>query len=403
MAIEDLFSIALQNPEATDFAALRQAYATSPEHDPFSQKGELPAALSRLREAFVMQDNQRIAEAEESVLRLNPALVYSHLDLFVAYEQLGNSERARLHARFVDGWLSALSATGDGHSLETAFKVISQDEEYALIKASGWEPVNRHVEEENGHVFVVFNVRRAEDGTLGVVCFNIDLIVRSIKEGRGILPRRTEPEAHLEVTRPGPFQLRLVMSLEIDDTVDTVRILTTRYLEGIGYKRKDDSRYQRGSRWGSLTSLTPRGWQVAATPEITPKPDGVSVRVVFAVNTFGQQVIPPEEEFWRAEATGLANAILTRCVDTETPVAYAGRARRAGIIAMMILVIGMVLMGILSLIIPEIFREWLPGLTEPLARLSSDNPIIVMAFVLAIVAYVVFTNWWRRRKEKSNG
>jgi hypothetical protein len=402
MALNDLFSTALQNPETTDFVALRQAYATSPEHDPYAQKGELPAARARLREAFILQDDRRIAEAGEAVLRLNPALISNHIELVAAYDRLGDGEQAGMHAHFVDGWLQALSATGDGQSLGTAFKVISLDEEYALIKASGWELVSRRVEEENGHVFDVFEARRVKDSTLAVVCFNIDLIVQSIKEGRGVLPSSGEPEVHLDVTRPGHHQLRLELSFETAETVDTVRMLTTRYLEGIGYRRGNDRRYHRGSRWGSLTSLSPRGWQAVATTEVAPKPDGVSIRAVFAVNTFGQQVTPPEEEFWWAEAAGLAKAILTGRVDTETPVAYAGRARRAGIIGMVILLVGLFLVGAVSLLIPEIFRKWLPGLTEPLAGLSSDNPILVMVFILAIVAYAVFDIWWRRRKGQSS-
>jgi hypothetical protein len=33
MALNQLFNAALQDPDAADFAALRQAYAESPEHD----------------------------------------------------------------------------------------------------------------------------------------------------------------------------------------------------------------------------------------------------------------------------------------------------------------------------------------------------------------------------------
>ena len=57
MALNELFSAALQNPDAADFADLRQAYAESPEHDPYAQKGDLPEAMARLREAFTMQDD----------------------------------------------------------------------------------------------------------------------------------------------------------------------------------------------------------------------------------------------------------------------------------------------------------------------------------------------------------
>lgn len=392
---------ALQNPESADFPALRQAYAESPEHDPYAQKGELPSALARLREAVSTGDDRRIVAEAEAVLALNPTFLGAHMTASAAYERLGDTPRAERHGRFVRGWLDALAALGDGLSTKTAFPVLSLDEEYALLQVSGWEPIGRRTMEENGHVCDIFEARRLSDGMLAVVCFNIDLIVRSIQEGRGVLPPGEEPEVRLEVTQPGRHRLRLTLEFTARETEGTVRARTGSYLEGIGYRKLDDARYRRGSRWGSLTSLSPRGWQAVVTNEVMPRDGETHVRAFFDVNTFGQQVIPPEVEFWQAEADGLARAVLTGQIDTSTSVAYAGRARRAGIIA----VIGLVAVGIVAVLliaaiqlgIAEVFDRWLPGLKEPLAGLSSDNPIVVAVF-LAIVVGSMVISWWRRRR-----
>jgi len=392
---------ALQNPESADFIALRQAYAESLEHDPYAQKGELPSALARLREAVSGSDNRRIAAEAEAVLTLNPTFLRAHMAASAAYERLGDAMQAERHRCFVQGWLDALVAAGDGRSIATAFPVLSLDEEFALLQVAGWEAVGRRAAEENGHVFDIFETRRLEDGTLAVVCFNIDLIVRSIQEGRGVPPPSDEPRVHLEVTQPGRHRLRLTLEFTAPETEGTVRVRTGRYLEGIGYRKLDDARYSRGSRWGSLISLTPRGWQAVVTNEVRVQEGKAHVRAFFDVNTFGQQVIPPEVEFWQAEAGGLAKAILTGHIDTGTSVAYAGRARRAGIIA----AIGLVAVGIVASLlvaatklgVSEAFDRWLPGLKEPLAGLSSDNPIVVAVFLTIVVACVAIS-WWRRRK-----
>jgi hypothetical protein len=392
---------ALQNPESADFTALRQAYAESPEHDPYAQKGELPSALARLREAVSSGDDRRVAAEAEAVLALNPTFLRAHLAASAAYERLGDAVQAERLRRFVQGWLDALAAAGDGRSMETAFPVLSLDEEYALLQVAGWEPVGRRAAEENGHIFDIFEARRLEDGTLAVVCFNIDLISRSVREGRGVLPPSDEPEVRLQVTQPGHHRLRLTLEFTAPETEGTVRARIGRYLEGNGYRKLNDARYSRGSRWGSLASLSPRGWQAIVTDEVRVQDGKAHVRAFFDINTFGQQVISPEVEFWQAEAGGLAKAILTGHIDTGTSVAYAGRARRAGIIAAIglvaFLIVASLLIAATKLGISEAFDRWLPGLKEPLAGLSSNNPIIVAVFLTIVIAYVAIS-WWRRRK-----
>lgn len=392
---------AMQNPETADFRALRQAYAESPEHDPYAQKGELPSALARLREAIAGDDDRRIAAEAEAVLALNPTFLRAHLAASAAYDRLGDTARAEQHRRFVQGWLDALATGGDGQSTETAFPVLSLDEEYALLQVSGWEPISRRVTGENGHVFDIFEARRLTDGLLAVVCFNVDLIVRSIQEGRGVLPPDETPEVHLEVTQPGRHRLRLRLEFTARETEGTVRARTGRYLEGIGYRKLDDARYRRGSRWGSLTSLTPRRWLAVVTNEVMPGGGETHVRAFFDVYTYSEPVVRPELEFWQAEADGLARAVLTGQIDTDTSVAYAGRARRAAIIAVIgmvaVLVVGSLFIAAIQLGIAEIFDRWLPGLKEPLAGLSSNDPIVVtVIFALVVASWAI--SWWRRRR-----
>lgn len=139
------------------------------------------------------------------------------------------------------------------------------------------------------------------------------------------------------------------------------------------------------------------------TTEVAPKNGGAGVRAYFDVNTFGQQVIPPEMEFWQAEAGGLAEAILTGRADPGTSAAYARRARRAGMIAMLVLLGASILLGIAGQAVVGIFNRWVPGADEPLFGDSGKSPV-VWAVVIAVVAgYVAYSIWQRRKREMGGG
>jgi hypothetical protein len=85
----------------------------------------------------------------------------------VASQKLGRPEDADLHKRWYNGLVDSVLASGDGKTAQTAFEVISVEEEYAVLRAMGLESRGQMlvdggihaltVETESGNEIIYFN------------------------------------------------------------------------------------------------------------------------------------------------------------------------------------------------------------------------------------------------------
>lgn len=67
------------------------------------------------------------------VLAENPVDIEVTLKILLAYLELGEREMARIFAKKYYGFLDVIYASGDGESLESAYVVISVDDEYRVV------------------------------------------------------------------------------------------------------------------------------------------------------------------------------------------------------------------------------------------------------------------------------
>jgi hypothetical protein len=75
-------------------------------------------------------------------------------------------------------WISLVDSIvrqGDGKSFETAFQVISVDEEYAVLAVFGLVRVEQSLVEHGGSEFDVLTVRSRKSGNEFQLFFNIDI------------------------------------------------------------------------------------------------------------------------------------------------------------------------------------------------------------------------------------
>lgn len=91
----------------------------------------------KLFAAVERNDDEKVAEEAEAVLRTNFADLFAHHFARVAYTKLGKSQLADLHRRIGTGLFQSLLASGDGRSPDTAMKVISVEEEYFFLRLRG--------------------------------------------------------------------------------------------------------------------------------------------------------------------------------------------------------------------------------------------------------------------------
>ena len=160
----DFLTLAAQafaDPATTDFIALRQAYMASDHYNPTSHysSGKLMGNTNSL------PDMAAVAAFCEDVLAHNPMDLEARLLLEFALEQLDRHADAQRHHAFSKGMFSAIMASGNGTSQETAWHVVAVAEEYTLLSVLGIKPRGQQLVEADGRYYDVL----AGEGRDGVV------------------------------------------------------------------------------------------------------------------------------------------------------------------------------------------------------------------------------------------
>lgn len=108
------------------------------------------------------------------MLEKNFVEVNAHMVAQLAYQETGNTERAQFHKFMADGLLNSIKSKGDGKRTDTAFEVISINEEYGLLRSMGLRPIKQSLLQDKGHYFDALTVVDPQTNQQRVVYFNID-------------------------------------------------------------------------------------------------------------------------------------------------------------------------------------------------------------------------------------
>jgi hypothetical protein len=169
---ERLLAKARKNPITADFTALRLAYVESPGFNPYSNSANTPAEI---RNALALQDPACMAAAIERVLDQDYLDIEAHIvALHVLYQQ-GKFTQAIFHDLFAQGLLASIMQV-DGRTPETAFRVISIREEYAVMSALGLQPQGQRKVSAQGKNYDILTARHPQTGEELDFYFNIDLM-----------------------------------------------------------------------------------------------------------------------------------------------------------------------------------------------------------------------------------
>ena len=158
-----------QKDPSVNFTELRLAFYESPHYNPYA-----PMMTYRPMNAALNQKNYEEAlKIAETVLAKNFVEINAHITAQIAYQETGNTERAQFHKFMVDGLLNSIKGKNDGKSVDTAFEVISINEEYGLIRSLGLRPIKQGLVQEKGHSYDAITVVDPE-GKESTLYFNID-------------------------------------------------------------------------------------------------------------------------------------------------------------------------------------------------------------------------------------
>ena len=159
-----------QKDPSVNFTELRLAFYESPHYNPYA-----PMLTYRPLNAALAQKNYDEAlKIADSVLAKNFVEINAHMTAQIAYQELGNTERAQFHKFMVDGLLNSIKSNVDGKSVDSAYEVISINEEYGLIRSLGLRPIRQGLVENKGRKFDAITVVDPQTGKESVNYFNVD-------------------------------------------------------------------------------------------------------------------------------------------------------------------------------------------------------------------------------------
>jgi Domain of unknown function (DUF4919) len=168
---ETLLNRAKQADPRLDFKALRLAYCESSMYNPHQPPRELHAAiLNALRQQKYAQCLSNV----DCVLQQNYVDINVHFAAYRAYSELKMLDKAKFHHYLFDGLIRSILTSGDGKSVATAYVVISSEEIYAVLDATGLRRVSQESVKENGRNCDLIVARDDKANKEYRVFFNID-------------------------------------------------------------------------------------------------------------------------------------------------------------------------------------------------------------------------------------
>ncbi len=159
-----------QDP-AVNFKELRLAYTESSGYNPYGGDRE---ARKTMLSALKAKEFDKALESSNDILKANYLDLVAHFAALTAERELGNTDKSEYHKYVMQGLLKSISNSGDGKSMETAFVVISIDEEYALFNFMGLPVTAQTLVGDNGHHYDKMTAVDPKTDQSSTYYFNID-------------------------------------------------------------------------------------------------------------------------------------------------------------------------------------------------------------------------------------
>ncbi|MBC7772957.1 MAG: DUF4919 domain-containing protein [Pyrinomonadaceae bacterium] len=190
MKFTTLYEAAKQDPTSADFGELRQAWIESQELERAPQANDqadgqaddqaddqVDDRADALQTAMDASDHAKVAALATEMIEAEPISIRLHLLAATAFELSGNAPSSEMHKEIARGLIRSILESGDGQSFETAFHVVSVEEEYAIISLFGGEPKEQTLQEHEGHAYDVITIESEDGAETGEIFFNVDLLV----------------------------------------------------------------------------------------------------------------------------------------------------------------------------------------------------------------------------------
>jgi hypothetical protein len=155
-----------------NFQRLRFSYMESPERRVAKDVSQERAEMAR---AVHARDFARALELSSVVLAAAFVDIDGQLTACVANGELQQAWWSDYHKNVFGRLLDSILNWGDGQGAATAYKVISIQEVYAVLRVLGVTPVRHSHHRSNDHCYDVISVKDARTGEDMQVFFNVDI------------------------------------------------------------------------------------------------------------------------------------------------------------------------------------------------------------------------------------
>jgi Domain of unknown function (DUF4919) len=170
---EQMLARAKAGEPGVDYQALRFAYAAKPDFNPYGLTGA--SHRDAMFKAYQAGDCATAVKEASQLLDVNFVNIDGHINSDMCYSRLGNeAKRAREHA-IAAGLIHSIVDSGDGKTQQTAYVVISVDEEYSLLRVLGLKPGRQSLIQGDGHNFDQLDATKP-DGQTQSLFFNVDRV-----------------------------------------------------------------------------------------------------------------------------------------------------------------------------------------------------------------------------------
>jgi Domain of unknown function (DUF4919) len=171
LSYDTLLERVKQQDPAVNFQELRLAYTETKQYSPYGGDRETRKAMFA---ALNAKEYEKTLASSEKILTANYLDINAHFGAYVANRELGRPEKSDYHKNVFQKLLKSISDSGDGKTMETAFIVISTDEEYALFNFMGVRATAQALIEEKNHHYDKMTVMDPKSNQEITYYFNID-------------------------------------------------------------------------------------------------------------------------------------------------------------------------------------------------------------------------------------
>jgi hypothetical protein len=154
-----------------NFTDLRMAYTETKEYSPYRGQSE---ARKKMFASLNAKDYAAALAASEKMLAANYLDLNGHFGASVSNRELGQADKADFHKYVFQGLLDSVNDSGDGKTMETAFVVITTDEEYVWFNVHGLRVESQALIKDKGHNYDKMIATDPKTNETVTFYFNID-------------------------------------------------------------------------------------------------------------------------------------------------------------------------------------------------------------------------------------